>query len=279
MVFYSAAEDLKTLLAAHFNPTQSDALTDNPGFDTPAGTDNWTVVNAETNNTIPQAGTECLHLDTLNGYCETDAFSVSVSLVTAATFYLRFPTGSTNADVEMTITYSDSDTTVVTYSFASADTWVQKDYLSNLVPGKIITKITWKLITAQENGAFVDTFAFTFTSTSMGSIRLLDDDPPDPYPDNGEIIIGKERLVNSSYMNFNFRSERYLVEVKLLYGDVETTSTTLKAKAQILDDILQGENKTIDRDYIFTILYEWPGGFRIGLMRLMIEMFREIVSI
>ncbi len=279
MVFYSAAEDLKTLLTAHFNPTQSDALTDNPGFDTPAGTDNWTVVNAETNDVIEQAGTMCLHLDTLNGYCETDTFSVSVSLVTAATFYLRFPAGSDNADVEMTITYSDSSTTVVTYSFASADTWVQQDYLSFLVSGKIITKITWKLITAQENGAFVDTFAFTYTSASMDSIRLKDDDPPNPYAGGGEIIIGKERLVNSSYMNFNYRSERYIVEAKLSYGTVETTSTTLKAKAKILDDILQGENKTTDRDYIFTILYEWAGTFRIGIMQLMIEMFREQVSI
>jgi hypothetical protein len=105
--------------------------------------------------------------------------------------------------------------------------------------------------------------------TADPSIRKIGDDPPSDF-DNGEILIGEERLVNTEQQG-NYKREIYQLTVIVEYSVGSTSSTSLKEMVAEMERVFNANNLLITRTYEYFIKYSWLGSYIEGHMELIIE--------
>ncbi len=271
---FTIAEDIKTLLSNNLTFDESTAIANYGGFE--SGLTGWSTTAVSVDETVPQEGLKCIKIESIGGKVTTDTFAIPQITISEVSFYLRFASGSTSAVMTIEITYSDSSTSEVAYTFASADTWVQKDFTSSLDKGKVITKIAFNLTGASET-LFIDNVVLTFDETIKPNIRLLDDDRPIPYDSNGDVIIGREQLLRIDQYN-GIRSETFLVDIDLVYDDQSASApTNIKLIMARLDKIFDAENIN-HTAYYYKPRYDWLGSYRIGVTKFQLEVLNALVT-
>ena len=284
---FTIAEDILTLLTAHLTIDRNvgDAYALNPGFELDK-LYYWDF-GFSIDETVPRTGLKCAKMDNTSEQWGVVGLSVPVSLVTEFSWYMRFAAGSTSATVTLKVVYHDGTEYTDNISFNNGDTWIKYDYTANLTANKLIAGFFWDLDDANEVVFFDDNvldydtdIAFNLFSASdydTQYIRLLEDYEPSNNPVNGEIIIGRERLLRIDSFNGS-RSETFLVDIELSFEDnTATAPTILKKKLAEIDKIFDGESMA-HTSYFYKSRYDWNGSYREGVVQFQVEVLNALVT-
>ncbi len=271
---FTIAEDIKTLLTNDF--ISQDTGLKNADFET-GTTSEWTHSGLQISTIQKHSGCCSGFLSGSGEYME-QSITVPVDLVTAFSFWVLY--GAADAsDLTVTITYSDSTTTIKTITNIQA--WTEYDYITDLTAGKTISKIRWEQGSASPV-IHVDDITLTWSGSGSlenpPNIRLIDDDNPDSYKgDVGEIIIGEEQLLRIDFFN-GIRTETFLVDMDVLKDDQSASApTNLKIILAEIDRVFDAETFALTT-YIYKSRYNWLGSYRIGVVKYQVEVSNALVT-
>ncbi len=107
--------------------------------------------------------------------------------------------------------------------------------------------------------------------TADPSIRQKFESKPAAHESNGTILVGEERLLEAVTHNLFFRSEKYRIQVKIIYTEQTTDSTVLKELLAEVQSVIDTNNSNAARTYDYKVLYHWKGRVKSGVLYLEID--------
>lgn len=108
-------------------------------------------------------------------------------------------------------------------------------------------------------------------------IRLAGENKPG-FQDNGEIVLGQERLARSEIITRAYEDMVYLIDAKVTYQG--SSSITLKEMVAEIRTVFNANNISGSRTYAYAVTYVWDGLYeeRNSTVEILIEARELLVS-